>query len=335
MRIFSGIQPSGNLHIGNYLGMLKHAVALQEKNECFFSIVDLHALTEQPDPETLRLRLIETAINYLAAGIDSQRSVLFVQSEVPAHSEMMWLLATIASLGDLERMTQYKEKGRDAAKRGALNAGLLMYPVLMAADILLYRAQGVPVGEDQAQHLELVRRLARRFNERFTSFDSSQDKPLFPEPQTLLPKTTARVMSLLDPKKKMSKSHGPESFIGLFDEPEVIRRKLKRAVTDSGKTITFDPKRRPALANLLSIYASLADEEPKQIAKRFAGVGFEKFKQVLSEHLIEKLSPLREKRKVLAQSPAHVRAILDRGAERARIISAETLRDAQHKMGIR
>ncbi|OHA48342.1 MAG: tryptophan--tRNA ligase [Candidatus Terrybacteria bacterium RIFCSPLOWO2_01_FULL_58_14] len=327
MRIVSGIQPSGELHIGNYLGALRQFTALQDEHECFFFLADLHALTELPAPETLRDRVVATAIDYLAVGLDPQKATLFLQSDVPAHAELMWLLATLTPVGDLERMTQYKEKARDAKKRRLVNAGLLTYPILMAADILLYRAEAVPVGEDQLQHLELARRIAHRFNDRFPP-------PLFPEPNALMQKKGARIMSLADPRKKMSKSHGPETYIGIFDSPDSIRKKIQKAVTDSGTTVSYDPRRKPALANLLTLYALFAEEELRESAQRFSHSGYAIFKQALTELLIQKLSPFRERRQTLAQSPPHIRAVLERGAERALAVSQETLREARTRMGI-
>lgn len=353
MRIVSGIQPSGELHIGNYFGALKQFIQLQEEHECFFFIADLHALTETPDADTLRKATLESAIAHLALGLDPQRVVLFVQSAVPAHTEGMWLLASLTPVGELERMTQYKDKAHAVRQRGTapkesaranpagqtrngtrnhaeirgfVNAGLLAYPVLMAADILLYRAESVPVGEDQKQHLELTRRLARRFNERYGV--------LFPEPKGLLPKTGARIMSLSDPKKKMSKSHGPEAAVGIFDEPDVIARKIKRAVTDSGKTVSYDPKRKPALANLLDIYALTENENPKAAAKRFDGKGYAELKTAVAQRLADHFAPFRERRQTLLQSPAHVRAVLGQGLERARAVSQETLREMRVRMGL-
>lgn len=326
MRIVAGIQPSGNLHIGNYIGAIKQFVQLQDEHECFFFLADLHTLTEFPEPEVLRQQVLQTAIEYIALGLDPQKVVLFQQSDVPAHVEAMWLLTTITPIGELERMTQYKDKASMMKKKAFVNAGLLMYPVLMAADILLYRPQGVPVGEDQKQHLELARNLAQRFNERFGEF--------FPKPEPVLPRFGARVMSFTDPTKKMSKSYGSETVLGIFDEPEAIRKKVKKAVTDSGKTVAYDPKKKPALANLLTVYAAFAGETPQESGKRFANSGYAEFKKALAELLVAKLAPFREKRTTLMQSPAHMRAVLEQGADRARAVSQETLREMRHRMGV-
>lgn len=326
MRIVSGVRPSGDLHVGNYIGAIRQFLTLQETHECFFFIADLHALTDNPSPEEIKRLVTQTAVDYLALGLDPQQASLFIQSAIPAHTEAMWLFTALTPVGELERMTQYKEKTREARKCGFINAGLFNYPVLMAADILLYRAEGVPIGDDQKQHLELARRTARRFNERYGA--------LFPEPQTLLPKTGARIMSLSDPRKKMSKSHGPDSYIGIFDEPDAIRRKVKRAVTDSGKAVSYDPKRKPALANLLEIYALAANEDPKATEKHFTGKGYADLKTALAQRLTEYLTPFRERRRTLLQSPAHVRAVLEQGAERARAVSGETLREMRMRMGL-
>lgn len=327
MRIFTGIQPSGELHLGNYVGAMKPMLELQKQHECFASIVDFHALTDLPEAGALRKRTGSAALSWLAVGLDPQRVTLFTQSDVPAHTELMWLLTTMTSIGDLERMTQYKEKSRDAGKKQFVNAGLLNYPILMAADILLYKTEGVPVGEDQAQHLELTRRIARRFNEHYPPV-------LLKEPESLFPKTGARVMSLRDPKRKMSKSHGPDTYVGIFDDPETIRKKIRKAVTDSGRTVAYAPKQKPALANLIELYAILAGEEPKTSAARFDGTSYASLKDALAELCIEKFSPMRERRAALEQSPAHVRTILEKGAERARSVANETLREVRLRMGI-
>lgn len=333
MKVFSGLQPSGDLHIGNYLGMLKTSVELQKDNDCVYCIVDLHALTENLDPARLRQNIIKAAASYLAVGIDSQKSVLFTQSDVSAHAEFMWILTSLASVGDLKRMTQYKDKIKDISagrvKNGSdfINAGLLMYPVLMASDILLYKTEGVPVGEDQKQHLELSRRLARRFN-------SFYPPPLLIEAKTIIPKTGGRVMSLKNPKVKMSKSHGFDTYIGLFDAPEVIAKKIKSAITDSGKGIVYDPNKRPALANLLLIYGAFSDRTPQNVALEFSSLSYVSFKEKLTGLLIEKLTPFREKYLALSQSPANTRAILKRGAERAESLASPLLREAKERVGI-
>lgn len=327
MRILSGIQPSGALHIGNYLGALKHFVELQEEHDVFYCIVDLHALTNLPEPEELRERVMQTAVDFLAIGLDPQKATIFVQSHVPAHSELMWLLTTMTPVGELERMTQYKDKSRDAKKKDFINAGLLNYPILMAADILAYKPEAVPVGDDQKQHLELTRNIAERINGRFGE--------TFPVPEPMIPKTGARIMSLSDPKSKMSKSHGEDTVIGIFDEPDVITKKLKRAVTDSLKTIKYDPKKRPGLANLIDMYALFSDKRPADVVKEFSGKGYGDLKKAVADALIEELRPMRERRDMLMQSPAHVTAVLEQGAKRANAVAQDTLRDVQRRFGLR
>lgn len=327
MRILSGIQPSGDLHLGNYLGALKYFVDLQEDNDVFYCIVDLHALTDMPEPDVLRERVLQTAIDLLAIGIDPQQATIFIQSHVPAHSELMWLLATMTPVGELERMTQFKDKAAHATAKDFVNAGLLNYPILMAADILAYKPEGVPVGEDQKQHLELTRNIAERINGRFGV--------TFPVPKPLIPRTGARIMSLSDPKRKMSKSHGEDSVIGIFDDPAVIEKKVKRAVTDSAKTIGYDPKKRPGISNLIDIFALLTERTPKEIVKQFDGQGYGNFKAALLETIVTTLAPFRERRATLVQSPAHVNAVLIQGAKRANAVADDTLRDLQRKFGLR
>ena len=240
MRVFSGIRPTGELHIGNYLGAMKQWIELQEKNECIFCIVDLHAITTPYESKNLQKNIFELAIAYLAAGLDPEKCILFVQSQVKEHTELAWLLGTITPLGELKRMTQFKEKSKRHPEY--VNAGLLNYPLLMAADILLYQTDLVPVGKDQQQHVELAREIARKFNQKFGK--------TFKEPKTLLPKIGEKIMSLKNPKKKMSKTDDPEGCIGLFDEPEEIRKKIMSAVTDLGREIKYDLNKKPGISNL-------------------------------------------------------------------------------------
>jgi tryptophanyl-tRNA synthetase len=323
MRVFSGIQPTGALHVGNYLGMLRQSFELQEKEDCIFCIVDLHAMTIPYEPPQLQKNILETTICYLAAGIDPSKSILFVQSQVAEHTELAWLLNTVTPLGDLLRMTQYKEKSRQFKQD--INAGLLNYPVLMAADILLYKTELVPVGQDQQQHVELARTIVRRFNQRFGQ--------LFPEPRARLTKEGSKIMSLQDPKKKMSKSV-PSSCLYLFDEPEAIRNKISAAVTDTGREIRFDPAKKPGVSNLLTIYSLLAEKHIKDIEKKFKGQGYAKFKQSLAELLIEKLEPFRKKRKELLSREVYVRELLRQGASRARSIAQTTMDEVRKKTGL-
>lgn len=326
MRIVSGIQPSGRPHLGNYLGAIKQFIALQEDNECYFFIADLHALTEHPSPEALRAQVLDTAISYLALGLDPQRATLFVQSHIPAHAELMWLLATHTAKGDLERMTQWKDKGKG---KKAANAGLFAYPVLMAADILLYKPDAVPTGEDQVQHLELTRRIARHVN-------NTYDTDLLPEPESLLPSLGARIKSLTDPEQKMSKSHGEKHYVGIFEDPKSIRKKIKSAITDSGRKITYDPKRKAGLANLIEIYAAFDEKTPGDVVRQFSSAkGYGEFKEALADLVVEKLTPFQERYRMLSQSKAHVQEILRKGASRAQGVAQETLKETQRLMGLR
>jgi len=249
MRVFSGIRPTGELHIGNYLGAIKQWVKLQEENECFFCIVDYHAITTPFKPEEMERNIFDTLIAYLAAGLDPKKCTIFVQSHVKEHTELAWILGTITPLGDLKRMTQFKEKSKKHPEY--VNAGLLNYPLLMAADILLYKTDLVPVGKDQVQHVELTREIARRFNKMFGK--------VFKEPKVLLSEGE-KIMSLQNPKKKMSKTDDPKGCILLFDEPEEIEKKIMRAVTDLGKEIKYDPVKKPGISNLLKIYSIFSEK---------------------------------------------------------------------------
>jgi tryptophanyl-tRNA synthetase len=324
MRVFSGIQPTGQLHIGNYLGAIKQWIELQEKNECIFCIVDLHALTVPYEPKNLQDLILEKAIIYLASGINPEKSIIFVQSHVKEHAELAWLLNTITPLGDLGRMTQYKEKSKKFKQN--VNAGLLNYPILMASDILLYQTDLVPVGEDQKQHVELTRTIARKFNQKFGE--------LLKIPQAKLPKMGAKIMSLQDPLRKMSKTDSPESRIGLFDEPEEIRTKIMRAVTDTGKTIKYDPKKKPGISNLLMIYSLLSGKTIKELEKKFKGKGYAEFKKSLSDLLVNSLEPFRRKKKELLHREVYVKEILSQGAKRAQAIAQSTMQEIEKKMGL-
>ncbi|MBM3258075.1 MAG: tryptophan--tRNA ligase [Candidatus Nealsonbacteria bacterium] len=324
MKIFSGIQPTGAIHIGNYLGAIKQWLDLQEKNECIFCVVDLHALTVPYDAKTLQELILEKTIAYLASGINPERSTIFIQSQIKEHTELAWLLNTITPLGDLSRMTQYKEKAKKFQKN--LNAGLLNYPVLMAADILLYKTDIVPVGEDQKQHVELARTIARKFNQRFGE--------VFKTPEVKLLKTGSKIMSLTQPTKKMSKSDSPESYIGLFDEPEAIKRKIMSAVTDTGKTIKYNQKLKPGISNLLTIYSLFSEKTIKEAENKFKGKGYADFKKSLAELLINSLEPFRRKRKELLQREVYVKEILERGKKKAEIIAQSTMQEIKEKMGL-
>ncbi len=324
MRIFSGIRPTGNIHIGNYLGAVKQWIELQEKNECVFCIVDLHAITTPYDPKELQKNIIDAASIYLAAGVNPEKSIIFVQSEVKEHAELAWLLETITPMGELSRMTQFKEKSKQ--HKDYINAGLFNYPVLMAADILLYKSQGVPVGKDQEQHVELARTIAKKFNQKFGE--------VFQEPETILPKTGAKIMSLQDPKKKMSKSDDTKSYISLFDTPEDITRKIMNSQTDSGKEIIYNVTKKPGISNLLTIYSLLTDKTTQEIEKQFKGKGYGDFKKSLAKVVIDYLEPFRRKQKELATRDIYVKEILNKGASRAKIIAETTMKEVREKMGL-
>jgi len=322
-RIFSGIQPSGELHIGNYLGAVQNWVRLQASYECFYSIVDLHAITAKYDPATLSVRTREMAVGLLASGIDPDRATLFVQSHVAEHSELMWLLNAVAPLGELERMTQFKDK---AQRVESVPVGLLNYPVLMTADILLYRADLVPVGEDQVQHLELAREITRRWNAEF-----SPDADFFPEPKPLM--TEAKRIMGLDGQTKMSKSLG--NTIGILETPEAIWQKLRPAVTDPARVTKKDPG-TPEICNLYHLHRYFSTPEiVVEVAENCRGAkwGCLDCKRVLAESMAAHFAPIRERARELEARPERVEEILAAGAERARGIARETLRQARELMG--
>lgn len=321
-RIFSGAQPTGQLHIGNYLGALKNWVALQDEYESFYCIVNLHAITLPQDPVTLKQKTLDLARIYLAARIDPERSTIFIQSDVPEHAELTWILSCISRMGELERMTQFKDKGKGNRERAGV--GLFTYPVLMASDILLYQSDLVPVGQDQKQHLELTRDLAERFNRDYGE--------TFKVPDPYIPPVGANILSLQDPAKKMSKSdENPNGSIFLLDDADVITKKIKRAVTDSGTAINFDPT-RPAIKNLLTIYQLLTGKTPDKCVAHFEGKGYGQFKAELAEVVVEFLRPFQER--VKEYDVASLNSILQAGAQKARQIAAETLRSAYSRMGI-
>ncbi len=324
MKVFSGIQPTGALHIGNYLGAIKQWVELQEKNECVFCIVDLHALTSPYQPETLQNLILEKAIAYLAAGVNPEKATIFVQSEVKEHSELAWLLNIVTLIGDLNRMTQYKEKSKKFKQN--VNAGLLNYPILMAADILLYQTDIVPVGQDQKQHIEITRTIARKFNQKFGQ--------TFKVPEAKLPNAGAKIMSLTQPTKKMSKTDNPKSCIFLFDEPGQIKQKIMEAITDTEKTIRYDLKKKPGISNLLMIYSLFSEKTIKELEKKFNGKRYIDFKKQLTELLILKMEPFRKKRKELLAREVYVKEILEQGRKRAQIIASSTIADVRKKMGL-
>ncbi len=328
MRLLSGIQPSGVLHIGNYLGAIAQWRELQFSHESLFCIVDLHAITVPQRPEELRSQTLKVAASVLACGIDPQRATLFVQSHVSEHTELAWILATLARMGELERMTQYKDKvalRRSSGHNADASVGLFTYPILMAADILLYNAEVVPVGEDQVQHVELTRTLASRFNKRFGQ--------TFVLPKAHLPKNTARVMGLDDPTKKMSKSAGPSNYIALTDDPDTIRKKIARAVTDSGKDIRIGQD-KPALTNLLTIYSAFSGLPITDLEARYQGKGYAALKHDLAEVLVTALTPIREKINEYIADPAELTQTLADGAARARAIAEPMLTAVKSRVGL-
>lgn len=322
-QILSGIKPSGDLNIGGYGGALSQFVQYQHEFECFFFVPDLHAITVPQDPQQLARRTREIAAFYIAAGIDPSKSVIFLQSQVPAHTELAWLLETQASFGELGRMTQFKDKSNG---KESVSSALFTYPVLMAADILLYQATHVPVGEDQKQHLELTRNLAERFNHRFGE--------TFVVPEPLIQDIGSRIMGLDDPSKKMSKSNpNLSSYVLMLDPPDTIRKKIARAVTDSEGSVRCDWDTKPAVSNLIEIYSVFANESVETIEKRYAGEGYGTFKKDLAEVVVEKLVPIQEKFKAIVDS-RELDDILKRGAQKASEKAYDTLKRAKQAMGL-
>ena len=322
-RVFSGMQPTGNLHIGNYLGALKNWVRIQHDYECIFCIVDLHAVTVYQDPAELRAKILEIAALYLAAGIDPAESAIMVQSAVPAHAELAWMLTCVTPIGWLERMTQYKMK---AAKQESVGDGLLQYPVLMAADILLYQAGIVPVGDDQAQHLELTRDVAQRFNSLYGD--------TFVVPNTSLPTVGARVMGLDDPTQKMSKSAiGLNHAVALLDSPAKIRKTIMRATTDSLPAVDFDTA-GPGVLNLISIYQAFSGEPDDAIRAKFAGMRYGDLKKQVAEMVVAHLEPFQRRYREITADPAYLAGILRHGAERVAPIANHTVHTVKQRMGL-
>ncbi|OGY58933.1 MAG: tryptophan--tRNA ligase [Candidatus Colwellbacteria bacterium RIFCSPLOWO2_12_FULL_44_13] len=321
--VVSGIKPTGILHIGNYLGMLKNAVALQESNkyECFYFVADYHALTQRYDPKEKAKEIFDIAVDILAAGIDPKKSTIFLQSHIPEHANLAWIFNTITSMGMLERMVEYKEK---LSEGHVPNVGLFDYPVLMAADILIYKGEYVPIGDDQRQHLELARDIVRTFNGRFGK--------TFKEPQGIYTKAV-RIMSLDKPEKKMSKSL-PNGCLYLTDSPEVIRKKVKAAVTDSFSEVGYDPEKRPAIANLLTIYSSFSGELIEKIVSRYKGKRYVEFKSDLAEVVVSALEPFQKKQKEFMKNKKYVMSVLEEGEKKARPIAERVLAEAKKRVGL-
>jgi tryptophanyl-tRNA synthetase len=322
--IFSGIQPSGNLTIGNYLGAMKNFVALQDEYNCYYCVVDLHAITVRQDPAELRRRSLELAALYIAVGLDPEKITLFIQSHVAAHSELAWILNCFTYMGELSRMTQFKDKSKKNEEN--INVGLFDYPALMAADILLYQADLVPIGEDQRQHLEITRDLAIRFNNAYS--------PTFKVPEAYYGKLGARIKSLQDPTAKMSKSDSDENaFIAILDKPDAVLRKMKRAVTDSESEVRFDVENKPGVSNLMTIYAAMTGLDLPAVEKHFDGKGYGVFKEEVAEAVIAGMQPIRERYDRLIADRAYLEAVLSASADRAEHAARRTLAKVQKKVG--
>ncbi len=322
--LLSGIQPSGELHLGNYLGAIKNWAELSDQFECYWFMADLHTITVRQNPADLRRRTLTQIATYIACGLDPEKNTIFVQSHVPAHAELGWVLDCYTMFGELSRMTQFKDKSAKNADN--INAGLFTYPCLMAADILLYQPDYVPVGEDQKQHVEICRDVANRFNHIYGD--------VFKMPAPYIPKTGARVMSLNAPESKMSKS-GPEGCVFLLEKPEDIMRKFKRAVTDSDteRCVRYDPQNKPGVANLMSIYSAVTGKNFDAIEREFDGKGYGAFKPVVGEAVVEVLRPIREETERLLSDKAYLEGVYRAGAERAGVIANKTLRKVYKKVG--
>lgn len=322
-RIFSGVQPSGMLTIGNYLGAIKNWTALQDDYDCIYCVVDMHAITVRQEPALLRRRTLETLAVYIAAGLDTQKNTLFIQSHVPAHAELSWVLSCYTMFGELSRMTQFKDKSQKHADN--INAGLFTYPVLMAADILLYQADMVPVGVDQKQHVELARNIAGRFNQLYSD--------TFVMPQPFIPKTSAKIMSLSDPTKKMSKSDpNPNGYVGILDEKDVIIKKFRRAVTDSDTHVCLG-EGKEGVNNLMTIYACFTGKTYEEIEREFDGRGYGDFKNAVGEVCADALAPLRAEYHRLMADKAYLESVAKEGAQNASRIARKTLSKVYRKVG--
>jgi tryptophanyl-tRNA synthetase len=327
MRIFSGIQPTGRKHLGNYIGAIAQYISSQERGESIFCIVDLHAITVAYDPRELRQRLYDTTAILLAAGLDPARCILFRQSDVPEHTELTWLLSSVTELGRLQRMHQFRDKS--LAQRELVSAGLLLYPVLQAADVLAYRANEVPVGEDQREHLELMRDVARRFNARF-----GDGKDVLVVPEHRIPAVGARIMDLQDPTAKMSTTGGSEQgTVYVLDEPASIEKKFKSAVTDSGSEVKRGPE-KPGIGNLIEILAAVRDLDPAAVESEFSDARYGEFKGAVAAAVIDYLAPVRERFQELRADESALELVLADGARRAKEIAVVTLADVREHMGV-
>ncbi len=322
--MLSGVQPSGDLHLGNYLGPIRHWPEMIDQFDCYFFMADLHTITVRQEPALLRHRVLTQLAQYIACGLDPEKCVLFIQSHVPAHSQLGWVLDCYAMFGELSRMTQFKDKS--AKHKDNINAGLFTYPALMAADILLYQPDYVPVGEDQKQHVEICRDIANRFNGIYGD--------VFKVPEPVIQKVGARIMSLTTPESKMSKSQ-PDGCVALMDKPEDIMRKFKRAVTDSDteRCVRYDRENKPGVSNLMQIYASATGKGYEEIEAEFDGQGYGKFKPAVGEAVVETLRPIREETERLLADKAYLEHVYRTGAEKAEYVANKTLRKVYKKVG--
>ena len=322
--VFSGIQPTGNLHLGNYIGALRNFGPLQEEYDCLYSIVDLHAITVRQNPTQLRQNCLKLMSLYLAAGLDPDKSLIYFQSHVPAHAELAWVLNCFTYMGELSRMTQFKDKAQKHAEN--INVGLFAYPTLMAADILLYQTNFVPVGNDQKQHIEITRDIAERFNAIYGD--------VFTIPEPLIGKVGARIMSLSDPTRKMSKSDPEDTFIAILDEPNVIRKKVRRAVTDSEALVKYDVENKPGVSNLMSIYSAVTGKVFAEIENEFVGKGYGDFKEAVADAVIAELEPIQARYRQISADKAYLNEVMTKGAERAAKLAARTMSKVRRKVGL-
>ncbi|MBR7188695.1 MAG: tryptophan--tRNA ligase [Clostridia bacterium] len=323
-RIFSGIQPTGNLTLGNYIGALRNFNILQDEYDCLYSIVDLHALTVRQNPTELRKACLRTMAIFLASGLDPEKNIIYFQSQVSAHAELGWILDNFTYMGEMSRMTQFKDKSAKHADN--INCGLFTYPVLMAADILLYQTDLVPIGADQKQHLEICRDIAERFNALYGD--------VFTIPEGYFPKVGARVMSLQEPTRKMSKSDPEDTYIAILDKPEIIRKKIRRAVTDSENRVVFDPESKPGVANLMSIMSALDGKTMEEISNEYSGQGYGRFKDAVADCVIAALEPIQREYDRISADKAYLQQVMDSGRERAAAISHRTMLKVRKKLGI-
>ena len=322
-RIFSGIQPTGNLTLGNYIGALRNFSILQDEYDCLYSIVDMHAITVRQNPAELRKACLRTMAIFIASGLDPKKNIIYFQSQVPQHAELAWILNCFTYMGELQRMTQFKDKSAKHADN--INAGLFTYPVLMAADILLYQTDLVPIGSDQKQHLELSRDIAERFNAIYGD--------VFVVPDGYFPKVGARVMSLQEPARKMSKSDPEDTYIAILDKPEVIRKKMRRAVTDCDNSVRFDPANKPGVSNLMSIMSALSGKSMDEITAEFDGLGYGKFKDAVADCVIAALEPIQKRYDEISTDKTYLQEVLPDGAQRAEAIAHKTMLKIRKKIG--